>query len=119
MGRRYAREAKLCTKLVAQVVWASAVVPPHGAVALATVGSIWPMAPSRRVYMSYSIEPSTERDASSNRPYRACPPREARTGAAGRFVTDWTAAPHCSAESRNRRRGIAASGVQLVVPPAP
>ena len=41
MGRRYAWAANACTKLVAQPVWASAVVPVQGAIVVATIGSIW------------------------------------------------------------------------------
>ena len=52
MGRRYARAAKACTKLVAQSVWASAVVPVQGAIVVATIGSIWFVASSATTYMS-------------------------------------------------------------------
>ncbi len=83
-----------------------------------------------RVYMSYNIAASTLRVASLNGANGASPPRDVRTGATGRFNSDWTAFPHCSrraatADAESRRAACTpvapppASGDMPASPPLP
>src|SRR2546423_13787060 len=68
--------------------------------------------------MSNTIGGSTSRNAPRTGAKGASPPVLMSTGGLGRLNSDATALPHCSAESRHRRRGIAPSGLHAVVPPA-
>src|SRR5450432_4694448 len=104
-------------KVFAQVVWADAVVPVQGAIVVVTVGSIWvsTVCDTSNIWNCMSL--STRNETSLKNANCASPPvLVPRLGALERLRRVCTAAPHCSADRRQRRLVMTGSGVQAVPP---